>query len=103
MPPLPYCSLLELCLAYLPVRARDLALELLHFLIKVALMPPPPPKCWIFPVFHEKEPLLFLGWVVLVRHFLLLKGILVQDSFVEKAPNVRSVVKYVRKICYTWN
>jgi hypothetical protein len=32
-----------------------------------------------------------------------LKGILVQDSFVEKAPNVRSIVKYVRKTCYTWN
>jgi hypothetical protein len=70
--------------------------------VKVALIPPPP-KCWIFPVFHEKEPLLFLRWVVLVRHFLLLKGILVQDSFVEKAPSVRSIVKYVRKTCYTWN
>jgi hypothetical protein len=69
-------------------------------LLKVALIPPPP-KYWIFPVFHEKEPLLFLRWVVLVRHFLLL-GILVRDSFVEKAPNVRSIVNYVRKTCYTW-
>jgi hypothetical protein len=47
---------------------------------------PPPPKCWFLLVFHEKEPLLFFRWVVLVRHFLLWKRILVQDSFAEKDP-----------------
>jgi hypothetical protein len=63
-------------------------LSLLKSLLKVALIPSPPPKCWFFLVFHKKEPLLFFRWVVLVRHFLLLKGILVQDSFAEKDPYV---------------
>jgi hypothetical protein len=63
---------------------------------------PPPPKSWFFLVFHEKEPLLFFRWVVLVRHFVRLKGILVQDSFAEKDPYGRSLVKYVGKTCSTW-
>jgi hypothetical protein len=46
--------------------------------IKVALIPPHRNPDF-FVVFHEKEPLLFFRWVVLVRHFVLLKGILVQD------------------------
>jgi hypothetical protein len=31
-----------------------------------------------------------------------LKGILVQDSFAEKDPYGRSIVKYVGKTCSTW-
>jgi hypothetical protein len=69
--------------------------------LKVALIPP---HLNIgFSLFFTKWYLSYFSrWVVLVRHFLLLKGVSVQDSFVEKAPYVRSIVKYVGKICYTW-
>jgi hypothetical protein len=60
---------------------------------------PPHRNPGFFVVFHEKEPLLFFRWVVLVHHFVLLKGILVQDSFAEKDPYVRSILKYVGKTC----
>jgi hypothetical protein len=62
----------------------------------------PRPNCWKVPLFHETEFLFFLCWAALVRHRLPLKGVLVQDSFVEKAPYFQSLVKTVGKTCLKW-
>jgi hypothetical protein len=44
-----------------PTRVRSSwELEDLAVYIKVVLIPPPP-RCWIFPVFHEREPRLFFA------------------------------------------
>jgi hypothetical protein len=45
------------------------------------------------------ELLVFSRWVVLVRPGLLLKGVLVQESVVEKTPYFRFIFKYVGKTC----
>jgi hypothetical protein len=65
---------------------------------KVVLIPPPG-KTWEISIFSLN---CFSRRAALVRHFVLLKGVLVEDSFIELAPYFLLLVKNVGKTCLTW-
>jgi hypothetical protein len=79
-----------------------------YFAQSPAQIPSVPWGCIHTPLHPIVEKSLFftkwnLCWAALVHHRLLLKGVLVQDSFMEKAPYFRSLVKIVGQTCLTWN